>query len=120
METQNNKIERDPKAMTIAKVIYNSGVSYGRQPHSTEDRIDIPSSAQMIMDYSDSNTIKLLGDLLHTTKEVEMLNNKVELIEEDLESVHLFLDSLNIPRADEKDTYSIVGRIKFLMRLYNK
>lgn len=120
METQNKKIERDPKAMTIAKAIYNSGVSYGRQPHAAEDRIDIPSGAQMIMDYSDSNTIKLLGDLLHTTKEVELLNNQIELLREDIEAVHLFLDGINIPRKDDTDTYSIVGRIKFLMKQYNK
>jgi len=52
--------------------------------------------------------------------EKELLNNRIELLEEDLESVHMYLDKLEIPRNDEKDTYSIVGRIKQLEKLDEK
>lgn len=44
-----------------------------------------------------------------------MKDNKIELLEEDLECVHKYLDDLNIPRKNNRNkTYSIVGRIKKL------
>lgn len=45
----------------------------------------------------------------------DMKDNKIELLKEDIECVHLFLDDLGIPRKDEDDVYSIVGRIKRLI-----
>lgn len=45
----------------------------------------------------------------------EMHNNKIELLKEDIESVHLYLDDIKIPRHDGAVTYSIVGRIKHLL-----
>ena len=45
----------------------------------------------------------------------DMKDNKIELLEEDIECVHLFLDDLGIPRKDEDDVYSIVDRIKRLI-----
>lgn len=48
-----------------------------------------------------------------TIKDIK--DNKIELLEEDIECVHLFLDDLGIPRKDEDDVYSIVGRIKRLI-----
>jgi hypothetical protein len=48
---------------------------------------------------------------------VQMLHNKIELLEEDIECVHMFLDDKDIPRYEEPGAeYSIVGRIK----LYKK
>jgi len=40
--------------------------------------------------------------------------------EEEVECVHMYLDSLNIPREDDKDTFSLVGRIKQLEKKYLK
>ena len=44
--------------------------------------------------------------------------NKLELEAEELESAHMHLDRMNIPRHSEKDVeYSIVGRINVAIRL---
>lgn len=48
------------------------------------------------------------------SKEKEMLENKVELLEEDIECVHLYLDDQGIPRKDDDGIYSVVGRIRIL------
>lgn len=51
-------------------------------------------------------------------KEKEMLENKINLLEEDLEAVHMYLDDKLLPREDYKGRkYSIVGRIKRLEEL---
>ena len=43
-------------------------------------------------------------------------DNQVELLQEDIESVHLFLDKLGVARcADNGEKYSINGRIKVLI-----
>jgi hypothetical protein len=49
---------------------------------------------------------------------VQMLHNKIELLEEDIECVHMFLDDKDIPRyeGETEAEYSIVGRIQ----LYKK
>jgi len=54
-------------------------------------------------------TLKSLAELN------DIRDNKIELLKEDLECVHLYLDDKLTPRKDSygKD-YSIVGRIKFL------
>jgi len=45
--------------------------------------------------------------------DLDIRDNKIMLLEEDLEVVHLYLDGLRIERKDESgETYSIVGRIK--------
>ena len=51
---------------------------------------------------------------------MDIKDNKIKLLEEDIECVHMYLDDLNIPRKDEKDTYSLVGRIKQLEKKYLK
>jgi hypothetical protein len=44
---------------------------------------------------------------------INRLKNEIELLKEDLECVHMFLDDFNVPRKDENgEEYSIVGRIK--------
>jgi hypothetical protein len=66
-------------------------------------------------------------------REKQMLENKVELLEEDLECIHMFLDKLGIPRTNvlseiktdkkyvkETEIYSIVGRVKQLKKLDEK
>ena len=47
-----------------------------------------------------------------------MKDNKIMLLEEDLECIKRYLDDLNIDREDEMgNVYSIVGRIKLLQTL---
>ena len=46
--------------------------------------------------------------------EKDLLENKIELLEEDIECVHMFLDDEGAPREDEGGTFSLVGRIKSL------
>lgn len=41
-------------------------------------------------------------------------------MKEDIECAHMYLDDLNIPREDDKDTFSLVGRIKQLEKRYLK
>ena len=47
-----------------------------------------------------------------TPKDIQMLINKIELLEEDIECVHLYLDNIGIDRKDGDKMLSIVGRIK--------
>ena len=45
--------------------------------------------------------------------DLDIRDNQIELLKEDLEVVHMYLDGLLLPRKDENgETYSIVGRIK--------
>lgn len=47
-----------------------------------------------------------------TPKDIQMLINKIELLEEDIECVHLYLDNIGIDRKDGDKMLSIVGRLK--------
>lgn len=47
----------------------------------------------------------------------DIKDNKIELLKEDLECVHMYLDDLQIPKHDGVGTLSIVGRIKFAQEL---
>ncbi len=50
-----------------------------------------------------------------------MLKNQVELLQEDIECVNMYLDDKNIPRKDSKGRqYSIIGRIKRLEESFQK
>ena len=45
--------------------------------------------------------------------DLDIRDNKIKLLKEDLEVVHMYLDDLLVTRLDENnETYSIVGRIK--------
>ena len=45
--------------------------------------------------------------------DMDIKDNQIELLKEDLEVVHMYLDDLGLPRKDDSgETYSIVGRIK--------
>lgn len=45
--------------------------------------------------------------------DLDIRDNQIELLKEDLEVVHMYLDDLLLPRKDDNgETYSIVGRIK--------
>lgn len=47
--------------------------------------------------------------------EKDTLINMIELLEEDIDCVHLYLNDKGIKRGDEEGKFSIVGRIKILM-----
>lgn len=52
---------------------------------------------------------------------MNILNNKIDLLEEEIYSIHKYLDDLNISRVDDNlNTYSIVGRINQLKLTYLK
>ena len=58
-----------------------------------------------------------IKQLLIAEEDLKMLENKIELLEEDLECIHLYLDDVKAPREDyKKEPYSIVGRIKGLLQ----
>ena len=40
------------------------------------------------------------------------LMNKIELLEEDLQCVQMYLDTKDIPREDGEGTLSIIGRLR--------
>lgn len=45
--------------------------------------------------------------------DLDIRDSRMMLLEEDLESVHMYLDTKGVPRKEEKgEVYSIVGRIK--------
>ena len=50
--------------------------------------------------------------------DMDIKENQIELLKEDLEVVHMYLDDLGLPRKDDSgETYSIVGRIKQMRNL---
>lgn len=52
---------------------------------------------------------------------MDIKDNIIELLKEDLECVHMYLDDLDLPQEDSKgEIYSIVGRIKRLEARYLK
>ena len=49
------------------------------------------------------------------------MNNKIKLLQEDIECIHMYLDDKQVPRKDDNGTqYSIVGRIKRLEATFQK
>jgi hypothetical protein len=60
-----------------------------------------------------SETAALQRDAANLEKDVHTRDNRIELLNEDLECIHLYLDDIKAPRADDNGRdYSIVGRIK--------
>ena len=83
-------------------------------------RFELPEHSKLFWD-ADTKVL----DLKHfwkgfqpmlSPKKVQMLINKIELLEEDIEAVHLFLDDLGISRVKDDKYMSIVGRIKMLVK----
>lgn len=46
---------------------------------------------------------------------IDILKNKIELLEEDLDCIHMYLDEVGAPVYYETEKLSIVGRIKHLL-----
>lgn len=54
-------------------------------------------------------------------KKMQIKNNQIELLKENIESIHLYLNDLNIPRRDSGNIeYSIVDRIKKIENKLNE
>ena len=47
----------------------------------------------------------------------EMLENKIELLEEDIEAYHMAMDKLNVPRSLGESDYSMFGRALVLSKM---
>ena len=59
--------------------------------------------------------LKML-DIKQLKKENDILRNKAELLQEDIDCIHMWLDANRIPRFDGfGNIYSIVGRIEILI-----
>lgn len=53
--------------------------------------------------------------------EKETIKNMVELLKENIECVHMYLDDKQVPRQNDNGIeYSIVGRIKILEASFHK
>lgn len=106
MDKYANKKYTQSEVDTIRKEAFEAGrvrdggLSYGRLRFKYESYEQYLSSLNL-------NT--------NDTGKEDIRDNKINLLEEDLECVHLYLDDINIPRKDDKgQVYSIVGRIKEL------
>jgi hypothetical protein len=54
-------------------------------------------------------------------KKESIMENKIQLLQEDIECVHIYLDDKQVPRKDDNGReYSIVGRIKRLEANFQK
>jgi len=62
--------------------------------------------------HSCESTVNELRDKI---KALELDKNKFELIAEDLECAHMWLDDKQVPRSDGKNEYSMVGRIGLML-----
>ncbi len=87
------------------------------EAHNTGERCTIPTSGSIGDFY---RACQMCGIILEFTPYAKSLmtdikDNKISLLEEDLECVHKYLDDLEAPRVDKDGmVYSIVGRIKAL------
>ncbi len=52
----------------------------------------------------------------YANQKTAIKDNEIELLKEDIECVHMFLDDLKVPRKDDKAVFSIVGRILYLLK----
>ena len=60
--------------------------------------------------------LEKVAEIANKERTIESLHNEIEMLKEDLECVHLWLDSYNVPRESGKyETFSIVGRIQILL-----
>lgn len=72
------------------------------------------------LDLTDDHRISVpIGEMSEVLEELMTLRkdirgNQVELLKEDLECVHRYLDYLHAPREGPEGTFSVVGRLKVL------
>jgi hypothetical protein len=90
---------------------------YGGNVHITNAyKIIIPKEE---LDYT--ALLQPVGTKQETLEDYDIKDNKIMLLEEDLECVNMYLDDLKLPRTDDKgNEYSIVGRIKILQQEQDK
>jgi len=82
---------------------------------STTQNFTYPSDTRLFVSDAIDSAVKNYIEPKSKIKQTDLdiRDNKIGLLEEDLESVHMYMDSQNIPRKDGRgEVYSIVGRIK--------
>lgn len=82
---------------------------------STSRSYAYPSNVTDFIKTSIDSAVKNYIEPKTTIKQsdLDIKDNRIMLLEEDLESVHMYLDTQGVPRKDETgEAYSIVGRIK--------
>jgi hypothetical protein len=105
-------------------LIWNETIESGNNPHYSGDwalalieKFESPPS-QFYCDNRVEEMMLPCGEQCDTCKNYTIKDNKIELLEEDITCVHKYLDTLHLPRTDDKgETYSIVGRIFILQRI---
>jgi len=88
---------------------------------STSRSYTYPSDVTDFIKTSIDSAVKNYIEPKTTIKQsdLDIRDNQIELLKEDLESVHMYLDTQNIPREDDNsEAYSIVGRIKHTERRF--
>ena len=64
--------------------------------------------------YGDKRKNFIRGAKWQQETHLDIKDNKIELLEEDLECIKMYLNDLKVPRTDKDgNEYSIVGRIKW-------
>jgi len=82
---------------------------------STTKHFEYPDDTRRFITSAIDSAVKNYIEPKTTIKQsdLDIRDNQIELLREDLESVHMYLDTQGVPRKDEMgEVYSIVGRIK--------
>ena len=82
---------------------------------TTTKHFTYPSETHSFISHAIDSAVKHYVEPKSVIKksDLDIRDNQIELLKEDLEVVHMYLDGLLLPRKDENgETYSIVGRIK--------
>jgi hypothetical protein len=90
---------------------------------STTKHFEYPDDTRRFITSAIDSAVKNYIEPKTTIKQsdLDIRDNQIELLKEDLEVVHMYLDAQNIPREDDNsEAYSIVGRIKHTERRFFK
>ena len=82
---------------------------------TTTKHFEYPSDIRSFISSAIDSAVKNYVEPKSAIKQsdLDIRDNQIELLKEDLEVVHMYLDDLLVTRLDENnETYSIVGRIK--------
>jgi hypothetical protein len=82
---------------------------------TTTKHFEYPSDTRSFISHAIDSAVKNYVEPKSAIKksDLDIRDNQIELLKEDLEVVHMYLDDLLVTRLDENnETYSIVGRIK--------
>lgn len=82
---------------------------------TTTKHFEYPSDTRSFISHAIDSAVKHYVEPKSAIKQsdLDIRDNQIELLKEDLEVVHMYLDDLLLPRKDDNgETYSIVGRIQ--------